>query len=85
VIKCWCGRNKFSGCAVVSVFWLWREMVFGYTSILRVQYMMAGRNRYFEGTEDGQQMTPCGYPTFNSYMKKIRVFVFITGGDINPV
>ena len=53
-----CGLEElFSACAVVSVFWLWHEMVFIFTSILRVQYMMACRNRYFEGTED-RQMTP---------------------------
>ncbi len=41
-------EELFSGCAVVSVFLLWWEMVFGFTSVLRVQYMMARRNRYFK-------------------------------------
>jgi hypothetical protein len=63
-------RNYFSGCAVVSVFWLWRERVFGLTSVIEVQYMMARRNRYFEAMEDGQ-MTPRGYPNFNSYIKNL--------------
>ncbi len=31
-------RNFFSSCAVVSVFWLWREIVFVVTFVLRVQY-----------------------------------------------
>jgi hypothetical protein len=30
--------NVFSSCAVVSVFCFWREMVFGVTFVLRVQY-----------------------------------------------
>jgi hypothetical protein len=67
---------------VVSVFWLWREMVFGFTSILRVQYMMARRNRYFKGMEDGQ-MSPRGYPTFNSYIQNLYVLVSCTDRDIN--
>jgi hypothetical protein len=31
-------RNFFSSCAVVSVFWFWREIGFGVTYVLRVQY-----------------------------------------------
>jgi hypothetical protein len=31
-------RNFFSSCAVVSVFWLWWEIVLGVTYVLRVQY-----------------------------------------------
>jgi hypothetical protein len=58
-------EELFSSCAIVSYFWLWWEMVFGVTSVLRVQYMMGQRNRYFEGTE-GRQMTPGGCPNFNS-------------------
>jgi hypothetical protein len=45
--------------------------------------MMACRNRYFKGMEDGQ-MTPRGYPAFNSYVLDLRVLVFRTDGDINP-
>ncbi len=60
-------EELFFGCGVVSNFWLWQETVFGFTSILRVQYMMGCRNRYFEGMEDGQ-MTPYEYPNFNSYI-----------------
>jgi hypothetical protein len=41
--------------------------------------MMGRRNRYFEGTEYGQ-MPPPGYPTFNSYVKNLRVLVFQTNG-----
>jgi hypothetical protein len=48
---------------------------------------MGHRNMYFEGTEDGQ-MTPRGYPNFNSYVKNLHVLVFQTNGqtdrDINP-
>jgi hypothetical protein len=35
---------------------------------------------YFEGTEDGE-MTPHGYPNFNSYGKNLRVLVFRTDGQ----
>jgi hypothetical protein len=66
----------------VKVVLLWQEMVFGFTSILRIQYMMGRRNRYFKGTEDGQ-MTPHGYPNFNSCVKNLCVFIF--DGEINPV
>jgi hypothetical protein len=41
--------------------------------------MMGRRNRYFEGMEDGQ-MTPLRYPNFNSYVKNLRVLVFLTDG-----
>jgi hypothetical protein len=77
-------EELFSGCAVVSVFWLRWEMVFGFTSVLRIQYMMARRNRYFEVTDDGQK-TPRGYPDFNSYVKNLHIFVFRMDGEINPV
>jgi hypothetical protein len=46
-------------------------MVFGFTSIFRVQYMMARRNRYFKGAEDG-------LINFNSYIKNLRILVFQT-------
>ncbi len=68
----------FRLCHCVS-FWLWQDMIFGLTSIHRVQYMMAHRNRYSEETEDGQ-MTPHGYPSFNSYIKNQRVLVFRMDG-----
>jgi hypothetical protein len=73
-------RTFFSGCAIVAVFWLWREMDFGFTSILRVQYMMGHRNRYFKGMEDGQ-MAPRVYPNFNSYVKNLCILVFQTDGQ----
>jgi hypothetical protein len=38
--------------------------------------------------DDGQK-TPCGHPNFNSYVKNLRVLVFMTDGptdrEINPV
>jgi hypothetical protein len=58
-------------CAVVSVF-LWWEIVFGVTYVFRAQYKMARSNRYLGGTDDGQ-MTPCGYPNFNFYVKNLHV------------
>ncbi len=62
-------------------------MVFGFTSLLRVQYMMARRNKYFEWMEDGQ-MTPRGNPNFNSYDKNLPILVFQSDGwmdgDNNP-
>jgi hypothetical protein len=44
---------------------------------LRVKYKIGRRNRYLEGRND-RQMTPRGYPNFNSYMKNLRVLVFRT-------
>ncbi len=58
----------------MSVFWLWREIIFGDTYVLTVQCKMACRNSFFEGTENGQ-MTPHGYPNFSSYMKNLRFLV----------
>ncbi len=75
-------EELFSGCAIVSDFWLWREMVFGFTSISYLEHnrhMMGCRNRYFEGAEEGH-MTPPGYPNFNSHVKNLRVKVFQTDG-----
>ncbi len=40
---------------------------------------MGRRNRYFEGMEDGQ-MTPPGYPNFNSYVQNLGFVVFQTNG-----
>jgi hypothetical protein len=57
------------------IFWLWQEIVFDVTYVHRVQYHMACRNRYLEGTDDGQ-MAPSGYPNFNSYMKNLLFFCY---------
>ncbi len=68
----------------MSVFWFSREIVFGVTYVLRVQYKMERRKRYLEGTGNGQ-MTPHGYPNFNSYVK--HLLFWYSGdieGDINP-
>jgi hypothetical protein len=51
---------------------------------LNPNFLLAHRNRYPEGTDDGQK-TPRGHPNSNSYMKNLRVLVFRTDGDINPV
>jgi hypothetical protein len=40
------------------------------------------RNRYLEGRND-RQMTPRGYPNFNSYVKNLCVLVFRTDGQKN--
>jgi hypothetical protein len=40
---------------------------------------MGRRNRYFKGMED-RQITPRGYPNFNSYIKNKRILVFQTDG-----
>jgi hypothetical protein len=44
---------------------------------LNPNFLLAHRNRYLEGTDDGQK-TPRGHPNFNSYVKNLRVLVFIT-------
>jgi hypothetical protein len=45
------------------------------------------RNRYSEGIDNGQ-ITPHGYPNFNSYVKNLRFFIFQTDRqtdtEINP-
>ncbi len=51
-----------------------REIVVDVTYELRVNYKMGHRNWYLEGWND-RQMTPRGYPNFNSYLK-IYVFSF---------
>jgi hypothetical protein len=40
------------------------------------------RNRYLEDLDDGQ-MTPHGYPNFDSYIKSLHFLVFMTDRDIN--
>jgi hypothetical protein len=64
--------------------------------LLNPKFLLANRNKYSEGMDDGQK-TPRGHPDFNSYMKILRVLVFITDGrmdrqmdgqkdrDINPM
>jgi hypothetical protein len=58
-------EELFSSCAVVSVFWLQWEIIFGVTYKLTVQYKMGRRNMYLEG-RDGRQITPHGYANFDS-------------------
>jgi hypothetical protein len=74
-------EKRFSSPHAARV-WLWREIVFGVTYILRVQYKLARRNRYLGGTDD-RQMTPRGYSNFNSYIKNLHVSIGQTDGDIN--
>jgi hypothetical protein len=71
-------------------------LIFGVTYKLRVKYKIGRRNRYLEGRKD-RQMTPHGYPNFNSYVKNLHALVVITDRqtdrqtdrrtdrDINPV
>ncbi len=46
---------------------------------LQVQWKMGHRNRYLEWRDDGQ-MNPRGCSNFNSYVKNLLLFVFITDG-----
>jgi hypothetical protein len=50
---------------------------FWFTYKLRVKYKIGCRNRYSEGRND-RQMTLRGYPSFNSFVKNLRVLVFRT-------
>ncbi len=43
-------------------------------------FLLAHRNRYSEGMDDGQK-TSCEHPKFNSYMKNLCVLVFQTDGQ----
>ncbi len=47
--------------------------------MLNPNFLLAHRNRYLEGTDDGQKTTR-GHPNFNSYIKNLRVLIFITAG-----
>jgi hypothetical protein len=49
----------------------------GVTYKLRVKYKIGCMNRYLEGRND-RQITPCGYPNFNSYVKNLPVLVLWT-------
>ena len=54
--------------------------------LLYGNFLLAHRNRYLEGIEDGQ-MTSRGHPTFNSYVKNLHVSIgrtetFIRGGSL---
>ncbi len=59
----------------MSVFWLQRETVFGFTYKFTVQYKMGCRNRYLKGRDNGQ-MTSQEYANFISYVKYFCFFVF---------
>jgi hypothetical protein len=52
---------------------------------LNPNFLLAHRNRYLEGMDDGQK-TPHGHPDFNSYVKILCVFIDNRwmDGDINP-
>jgi hypothetical protein len=43
--------------------------------LLNPNFLLANRDRYSEGTDNGQITSP-GYPNFNSYVKNLRVLVF---------
>ncbi len=43
--------------------------------MLNPNFLLTHRNRYSEVTDDGQ-ITPRGYPNFNSYIKNLQVLVF---------
>ncbi len=60
----------------MSVFWLHLEIVFGLTYVLfgvTPNFLLTRRNRYSEGTDDGQ-MIPHGYPNFSSSVKYLRIW-----------
>jgi hypothetical protein len=50
--------------------------------LLNPNSLLAHRNRYLEGMDDGQT-TPRGHPDFNSYVKILRVLVFQTDGRMD--
>jgi hypothetical protein len=43
--------------------------------LVEPKFLLAYRNRYLEGTDNGQ-ITPRGHPNFNFYVKNLRVLVF---------
>ncbi len=43
--------------------------------LLNPNFLLAHRNRFSEGMDDGQK-TPRGHPDFNSYVKILRVFIW---------
>jgi hypothetical protein len=45
--------------------------------LLNLNLLLAHRSRYSEEMDDGQK-TPRGHPDYNSYLKKLRVLVFMT-------
>ncbi len=47
--------------------------------LLNPNFLLAHRNRYSEGMENGQK-TPRGHPNFNSYVKNLHVLVFRIDG-----
>jgi hypothetical protein len=50
--------------------------------LLNPNFLLAHRNSYLEGIEDGQK-TPRGHPDFNSYVKILHVFIFQMDGQTN--
>jgi hypothetical protein len=62
----------------------WRNYYFKIPSVnhlrfflLNLNFLLAHRNRYSEGTDDAQK-TPRRHPDFNSYIQNLCVFIFQT-------
>jgi hypothetical protein len=54
-------------------------MVLGFTSVLRIQYMMARRNRYFKGSEDRQML----HVDTLIFIPTLKTYVFLYSGQMD--
>ncbi len=82
--------HSHSACLLQELGWKHKQTISNFVQVfwLNPNLLLAHRNRYSEGMDDGQK-TPHGHPDFNSYVKNLCVLVFITDGwtdrDIHPL
>ncbi len=74
--------HSWSACVLQELGWKYMQTIsnFVWIFLLNPNFLLAHRNRYLEGMDDGQK-TPRGNPDFNSYVKILRVFIFQTDGQ----
>ncbi len=46
--------------------------------LVNPNFLLAHRNTWYSEGTDCRQMTPCGYPNFNSYIENLHFLVFPT-------
>ncbi len=73
-----------SACVLQELGWKYTQTISNFVRIflLNPNFLLAHRSRYSEVMDDGQ-MTPRGYPNFNSYLKNLGVLVFWTDKRTN--
>ncbi len=74
--------HSCSACVLQELGWKYMLSISNFVQffLLNLNFLLLHKNRYFKGMDDGQK-TPRGHPDFNSYVKILRVLVFMTNGQ----